>query len=299
MEFAIDSGHIAGGDNGAPGFGETEGALAKGIRDAVAIYLQALRIPHTMPPYFYDTVERLKANPDASHKITIHINSAGPKSSGLLALKNEIGGKFAAELLADMAAFTGLKIIEIKYFYDNWVNGQQRYTREFDVAKIPLVLIEAGFISNQKEIPLIKNKYLMAKGIIQTMARMYYNTDKITWIKIGSLEYYDSKNKGKLLVAPMINNSRTMIGLADMAQLFGAKINWIPTTKTIQIIGKKTAILSIGSINAIVDNKCMKLNTIPAIFANRTMIGLADMAAIFGGVVFYTPETKEIIILRY
>jgi hypothetical protein len=298
--FSNDSGHLAEGDPGASDYGETESNLAKAIRDSVNVYCNALKIPDISPPYFYDTVQRLEYDPRVTHKISIHINSSGPKSTGLLALKNEQGSEFAKLLMSNMSKYTGLRIIDIKYYYDNWVNGQQRYTREFDVAKIPLVLIEAGFISNQNEIKLIKNSYLMAKGIVHSYINMYYNCYKITWFKIGSLTMVDNFKSINLKTAPIIRNSRTLIGLADVASIYNASIIWYASNKSMDIeVGSKVVHLIIGNQLGGIDGKYFKLNVIPQLISNRTYIGLSDLTTIFGGVIFFTPQTKEIILLRY
>jgi hypothetical protein len=298
--YSNDSGHLAGDDPGAVDNNETEAKLAKAIRDSVNVYCNALKIPHISPPYFYDTVERLEYDPRITHKISIHINSSGPKSTGLLALKNEQGSEFAKSLMSNMSKYTNLRIIDIKYYYDNWVNGIQRYTREFDVAQIPLVLIEAGFISNPNEVKLIKNSYLMAKGIIHTYINMYYNCFKVTWFKIGQLTMVDNFKSINLKVAPIIKNSRTLIGLADVASIYNASITWFASNKSMDIkVNNKTVHLTINNQTGSIDGKYFKLNVIPSIISNRTYIGLSDLTTIFGGVIFFTPETKEIILLRY
>jgi hypothetical protein len=299
MKFVNDSGHFAGNDPGACDNGETEAILAKAIRDAVNAYCDGLKIPYSCPPFYYDTVSRLNADSDGTHKISIHINSCGPNSTGLLALKNIPGTQFAEDLMTYMSAYTKLPFREVKNYWENLVDGIPRYTREFDEAMIPLVLIEAGFISNAAEVKTIKNAYLMAKGIIHTYIQMHYDCQMITWFKIGKASYIDNLVEIPLISAPVIKNSRTLLGLGDIAKIFKATVQWIPTTKSIIIEGLKRAELQIGSITASVNDVSLSLNSAPVIINSRSFIGLSDLTTIFGGVVFFIPVTKEIVLLRY
>lgn len=89
-------------------------------------------------------------------------------------------------------------------------------------------------------------------------------------------------------VAPVIENSRTLVPFRALLEKLGAEVKWDEATKT--VIAKKEGkeiILVIGSDVAKVDGKEVKLDVVPKIVEGRTLIPLRFFSETFGCEVEY------------
>jgi hypothetical protein len=90
-----------------------------------------------------------------------------------------------------------------------------------------------------------------------------------------------------LEAAPFIKDGRTMVPLRFIAEAFGAKVEWIPETKGINItLQLKSAVhtigLQVGNPTAIVDGQVVTLDVAPVIVNGRTFVPLRFVAEAFG-----------------
>jgi len=93
-------------------------------------------------------------------------------------------------------------------------------------------------------------------------------------------------------VAPIINNSRTMVPLRFVAETLGAKVNWNGETSTVTlIVDGVTMEMTIGKT---IDG----FDVAPMIYEDRTMVPIRYIAEKLGANVIYVPKTQEIVVVK-
>ncbi|MDK2820989.1 MAG: N-acetylmuramoyl-L-alanine amidase [Clostridia bacterium] len=91
------------------------------------------------------------------------------------------------------------------------------------------------------------------------------------------------------------NNGRTMLPLRFVMENMNAEVHWIPSEKGILIYrGNTTLKMWIGSRQAIVDGKTIKLDTTPVLKNNTTMVPMRFVSQAFGGQVDWDGKTRTV-----
>ncbi|MCW1300751.1 MAG: copper amine oxidase N-terminal domain-containing protein [Candidatus Parvarchaeota archaeon] len=127
---------------------------------------------------------------------------------------------------------------------------------------------------------------------------VYYSTDVKIVLKVGSKYSLVNGNEVKLDVAPVIISNRTMVPVRFIAEAFGAKVSYDPTSKTVSIVlNEKRITLKIGSNIAKVNDIEIKIDVSPVIIDGRTFVPLRFVSEILGAEVNWDKDTKTVIII--
>lgn len=242
MKICLDSGHNAWNDYGQLDSGAvngkwTEAKLAEQLKLSTANYLKNY-IDYFIPDYFWDTRERYKQaiRNGCNYYLVIHLDSYNSNAQGVHALYNDKGKDFANDLVYYICRYIGFQNRGAKHYTTN-----PRYIAAFDIATIPFVLIETGFISNQDDLNKhLQEKEYIAQAITAVIGK-YAGIGNIK-LKIGDTLGSVNNNTYKLFSAPEIVNGRTMLGIRDISNIFGCSILWHPATKEITILKGKEEI---------------------------------------------------------
>lgn len=107
--------------------------------------------------------------------------------------------------------------------------------------------------------------------------------------------FVDPDNKA---VTPFIlPPGRTMVPIRFISEAFGAKVEWIATTRTVKITwGSKTIELSVGVYTAKVDGKEVKLDAPPLIKEGRTFVPIRFISEAFNADVKWDSKEQKVTI---
>ncbi len=239
MKIALDSGHNAKNpdtgwlDGGAVNGKYTEADLAEKLKLSICQYLKGY-IDYYVPAYAWNTQDRYREaiKNKCDYYLVIHLDSGSSSASGISALYNDKGKEFANDLVYYTCRYLGFTNRGAKHYSTN-----SRSIAAFDIATIPFVLLECGFISNNSDL----NKHLTEREYIaQAIAAVIGKYSGIENIKMKIGDTLATKNNitHKLITAPQIINGRTVLGLRDISVLFECKVLWHPQTKEITILKK-------------------------------------------------------------
>jgi len=240
MKIAIDSGHNAINpdtgwlDPGAVNGKYTEADLTEKLKLSICQYLKGY-IDYYVPRYYWNTQDRYREaiTNKCDYYIVIHMDAGSTGASGVHALYNDKGKDFANDLVYYLCRYLGFNNRGAKHY-----SGNPRSIAAFDIAKIPFVLLECGFISNSSDLQKhLQQKEYIAQAIVAVIGK-YSNLENIK-MKVGDTLASKNNNTIRLITAPQIINNRTMLGLRDIANLFGCQILWHPNTKEITILRKE------------------------------------------------------------
>ncbi|MBQ7986218.1 MAG: CHAP domain-containing protein [Clostridia bacterium] len=118
-------------------------------------------------------------------------------------------------------------------------------------------------------------------------------------LKIGKKEATVNGNKVKNDVAPIAEDSRTMLPARFVAEVLGASVDWDSKNSTVIIKGKDVEIkIPIGSKNATVNGETKKLD-VPAFAKNgRTFTPVRFIVEALGAVVNWNGDSQTITIIK-
>jgi len=240
MKIALDSGHNAKNpdigylDCGAVNGKYTEADLAEKLKLSICQYLKGY-IDYFVPTYYWNTQDRYRGaiTNKCDYYLVIHMDSGSSGACGVHALYNDKGKDFANDLVYYICRYMGFQNRGAKHFKQN-----PRSIAAFDIAKIPFVLLECGFISNSSDLQKhLQEREYIAQAIVAVIGK-YSNLENIK-MKVGDTLASKNNTSIRLITAPQILNNRTMLGLRDISNLFGCQILWHPTTKEITILRKE------------------------------------------------------------
>ena len=240
MKIALDSGHNAINpdtgwlDPGAVNGKYTEADLTEKLKLLTCQYSKGY-IDYYVPKYHWNTQDRYRGaiTNKCDYYLVIHMDSGDSKASGVHALYNDKGKDFANDLVYYICRYMGFQNRGAKHFKQN-----PRSIAAFDIAKIPFVLLECGFISNSSDLQKhLQEREYIAQAITAVIGK-YSNIENIK-MKVGDTLASKNNTSIRLITAPQILNNRTMLGLRDISNLFGCQILWHPTTKEITILRKE------------------------------------------------------------
>ncbi|NLA45494.1 MAG: hypothetical protein GX869_07615 [Candidatus Cloacimonetes bacterium] len=240
MKIALDSGHNAKNpDNGYLDCGAvngkyTEADLAEKLKLSICQYLKGY-IDYFVPNYAWNTQDRYREaiKNKCDYYLVIHMDSASSSASGVHALYNDKGKEFANDLVYYICRYLGFANRGAKHYSTN-----PRAIAAFDIATIPFVLLECGFISNNNDLQMhLQEREYIAQAIVSVIAK--YSKVQNIKLKVGDVLASIDNTTHKLITAPQIINGRTVLGLRDVSNIFHCQILWHPTTKEITILRKE------------------------------------------------------------
>jgi len=238
--IVLDSGHNTKNpyDPGCTWGSCEEASLAHTIKNKIALKCYQMKVPYCIPCYEYDTRERywqsLKHNP--KYYLCLHINgSVSEEANGVEAIYNDKGRQFANDLVYDLHSFYGLTNRGCYHYTKN-----QRSPAMFDVADIPMVLLEMGFLSNPND----RNKLVIGSDtyadiIFFTIAKLM--KINFTVFTTGS-KIAEKKDKTIEIPAPVIQqNGRTYFPLRTLEVIDPDHlVGWLPNKKKAVLYKKCT-----------------------------------------------------------
>jgi len=237
--IAIDSGHNAKNpdtgwlDGGAVNGKYTEANLAEKLKLSICQYLKGY-IDYYVPNYAWNTQDRYREaiKNKCNSYLVIHLDSASSNASGVSALYNDKGKDFANDLVYYICKYLGFVNRGAKHYSTN-----PRAIAAFDIATIPFVLLECGFISNAQDLDKhLKDREYIAQAITAVIGK-YSGIENIK-MRVGDTLATKNNITHKLITAPQIINGRTVLGLRDISVLFDCQILWHPQVKEITILKK-------------------------------------------------------------
>ncbi|MDN4492157.1 copper amine oxidase N-terminal domain-containing protein [Ureibacillus aquaedulcis] len=94
---------------------------------------------------------------------------------------------------------------------------------------------------------------------------------------------------------PIAQGGRTLVPLRAIFEGLKAKVNYNSANKTITATrGSTTIVLTLGSKNAIINNKAVQLDVPARVLANRTLVPVRFVSEAFGDDVVYNNSTKRV-----
>jgi len=119
------------------------------------------------------------------------------------------------------------------------------------------------------------------------------------WLKIGlKTMTINMAKKISLDVAPLIENSRTLVPLRAISESFGADVQWFNQGQLIYIgLGRSNISMSIGSTTVIVNDEKKTIDVAPKIIKGRTIIPLRFISETFNAEIIFNNKTKDITII--
>ena len=239
MKIALDSGHNAINpdtgwlDPGAVNGKYTEADLTEKLKLLTCQYSKGY-IDYYVPKYHWNTQDRYRGaiTNKCDYYLVIHMDSGSSGACGVHALYNDKGKDFANDLVYYICRYLGFANRGAKHYTTN-----PRAIAAFDIATIPYVLLECGFISNAQDLDKhLKDREYIAQAITSVIAK-YSNLENIK-MRVGDTLATKNNTTHKLITAPQIINGRTVLGLRDISVLFECKVLWHPQTKEITILKK-------------------------------------------------------------
>jgi len=239
MKIALDSGHNAINpdtgwlDPGAVNGKYTEADLTEKLKLLTCQYSKGY-IDYYVPKYHWNTQDRYRGaiTNKCDYYLVIHMDSGSSGACGVHALYNDKGKDFANDLVYYVCRYMGFQNRRAKHYTQN-----PRSIAAFDIAKIPFVLLECGFISNSSDLQKhLQEREYIAQAITSVIAK-YSNLENIK-MRVGDTLATKNNTTHKLITAPQMINGRTVLGLRDISVLFECKVLWHPQTKEITILKK-------------------------------------------------------------
>jgi hypothetical protein len=103
--------------------------------------------------------------------------------------------------------------------------------------------------------------------------------------------------QASLDAAPANYNGRTLVPLRGVMEQFGASVDWQPESKQIKVqLGDKEVILTLGSTEALVNEKAAELDVPAKVINGRTLIPLRFVSEQIGMNVVWEGKTQSITI---
>jgi len=141
-------------------------------------------------------------------------------------------------------------------------------------------------IINKRAITIL---FCIIFSICQMISISAQSSDIITVTLDGKLIDFD--------VPPQSVNGRTMVPMRAIFEELGAKVTWIQETKeVIAEKGDKVIKLKVGSADAYINDKLIKLDAAPCSFGGRTLVPVRFIAESMGLIVDWDNENKRVII---
>lgn len=96
---------------------------------------------------------------------------------------------------------------------------------------------------------------------------------------------------------PVAQGGRTLVPFRVILEELGATVHYNSANKTITASrGSTTIVLTLGSKNAVVNNKVVQLDVPPQVLKNRTLVPVRFVSESLGDTVVYNHSTKKVII---
>ncbi|KAF0196609.1 MAG: hypothetical protein FD169_862 [Bacillota bacterium] len=98
-------------------------------------------------------------------------------------------------------------------------------------------------------------------------------------------------------VAPVIQSGRTLVPFRVLFEALGASVQWNDATSTVTgVKGSTTVSLVIGSTNATVNGKAIKLDVAPTIIKGRTLVPVRFVSENLGADVTWVPSKQTVVV---
>lgn len=113
-------------------------------------------------------------------------------------------------------------------------------------------------------------------------------------IKHGQVQAIVDDSTVDMPISPVVQDDSTLVPLRFVVEVLGVQVNWLPTTKTVEINHQDTkAVLVIGDTEALVNGESIQLAVAPEINEGITLVPLRLLET-FGWQVSYLEQTHEI-----
>ncbi len=148
----------------------------------------------------------------------------------------------------------------------------------------------------------LKSKYNYGRILLVMLMSLFFIA--VPWITSATAQIPESPprvflDSRQLMfeVAPIIENSRTLVPLRTIFESMGAQVDWNASTRVITAKkGDTTVILPINSRTAMINGSACTLEVPPKIVDSRTLAPLRFVAEAFGGKVTWDGNTRTIYI---
>ncbi len=110
----------------------------------------------------------------------------------------------------------------------------------------------------------------------------------------GVLKWVDKDNKN---VVPYIENDRTMVPLRFISETMGAKVTWIPETRTIDIVLDETEIsMQIDNTSYTINGETKTMDVAPVIREDRTFVPLRFVSEALNKSIYWNEATSVVVV---
>lgn len=223
--------------------------------------------------------ENVEVNTEASSKATNEAASVSAKDTENIDLVSEEGTS------VDSKDFTEPVILSVPVDVKDVNNVNNLTLAKFNAETGKLEIVGGVYNAETKAVAGYVNTsgdyFAVEKADLVTITLQIGNSD-------ASLNNADKQ----LDAAPIISDDRTMVPVRFIAEAFGAEVNWIEDTKTVEIIlGDKVLTMQI-------DKEIEGFGAAPVISNNRTMVPIRYISENFGANVIWIPSTQTIAIAK-
>ena len=100
-------------------------------------------------------------------------------------------------------------------------------------------------------------------------------------------------------VRPRNRNGTIMVPIRFMAEYLGARVDWLPESKSVRILREKPSreiVMQVGSHEAQMNGAARTLEQAPIIHQDRTLIPLKAVANFLNASVIYNPQTRTVFV---
>lgn len=110
----------------------------------------------------------------------------------------------------------------------------------------------------------------------------------------GVIKWVDKDNKN---VVPYIENDRTMVPLRFISETFGADVEWIPETRTIEIALEDTKItMQLDNTDYRINGETKSMDTAPVIREDRTFVPIRFVSEALEKAVYWNGSTGVVVV---
>ncbi|HBL81609.1 MAG TPA: hypothetical protein DD391_03275 [Clostridiales bacterium] len=110
----------------------------------------------------------------------------------------------------------------------------------------------------------------------------------------GVIKWVDKDNKN---VVPYIENDRTMVPLRFISETFGADVEWIPGTRTIEIVLEDTKItMQLDNRDYQINGETKAMDTAPIIREDRTFVPIRFVSEALEKAVYWNGNTGVVVV---
>ena len=110
----------------------------------------------------------------------------------------------------------------------------------------------------------------------------------------GIIKWVDKDNKN---VVPYIENDRTMVPLRFISETFGADVEWIPETRTIEIALEDTKItMQLDNRDYQINGETKAMDTVPVIREDRTFVPIRFVSEALEKAVYWNGTTGVVVV---